>query len=77
MIHKKVRFKGEVYWLHEASHGLGYNLSPLEHYDDLGDLIVNPLTEISYAVVQGGDILRYGVVIGKMEDLEEILSEEK
>lgn len=72
MIHKKVRFKGEIYWLHEVG-GLGYNLSPLEHYDDLGELLANPLREISYAVVQNGDILRYGTVIGRMEDLEEVI----
>jgi hypothetical protein len=71
MIHKKVKFKGEVYWLHGNING-GYNLSPLEHYDNLGDLIVNPFTEISFAIVVGGEIQQYGEVIGYENELEEV-----
>jgi hypothetical protein len=71
MIHKKVRFKDETYWLHEVVSGMGFNLSPLDHYNDSGELLVNPFTSLSFAViVRGSNVIeRYGEVIGKFEDL--------
>lgn len=71
-IHKKVKFKGEVYWLHGPTiHSNCFNLSPLRHYNAAGDLIENDIN-ISYAIVDTNDILRYGKVIGHKNDLEEI-----
>lgn len=72
-VHKKVEFKGEVYWLHQAPLGTSeYNLSPLEHYTDDGKLIANPFIDVSYAIVVDGKILRHGQVIGTMADLKEV-----
>lgn len=70
MIHKKVEFQGKVYWLHTGY--MGFNLSPLSHYDENGNLLNDGLT--SYAIVVNGEIFRFGEVIGKMEDLVEITS---
>ena len=71
--HRKVRFRGEQYWLH---HDIGDEmamLSPLEHYDDAGCLLANPLRDISYAVVTSeGEIRRYRETIGTIEDLKEV-----
>lgn len=71
MIHKKVKFEGEIYWLHELEDG-GYNLSPLEHYTDSGELDCNPLVDISYAVIEGDVIFRYRERIGVLSDLEDV-----
>jgi hypothetical protein len=72
-IHKKVRFQGVEYWLHQSMVGDDwFNLSPLHHYSEEGELIINPVSEVSYAIVNDGDILRYGEVIGKQSELEDI-----
>ena len=56
MIHKKVKFKDEVYWLHSSSiNSSDYNLSPLDHYSDDGTLLADPFTALSYAVVYGDE----------------------
>lgn len=66
MTHKKIRFKGELYWLNIDA-GIT-NISPLDHYDAKGNLLANPLRDISYAVVFGTSIVRYRRVIGKYPD---------
>jgi hypothetical protein len=72
-IHKKVRFKGELYWLHETRISGEYNLSPLEHYDEDGKLTLpNPFIDISYAVVEGDTIYRWHQKIGSITDLEDV-----
>lgn len=70
MIHKKVTFKGEKYWYHDCDYGV--NISPLNHYNENGDLLANPFEDISYAVIMLGseDIMRFGQVIGTKADLE-------
>lgn len=65
-MHRKVEFKGEIYW-HSNN-----NISPLDHYDEDGNLLADPFHDISYAVVVGDDIMRYGQVIGKVTDLIEV-----
>jgi len=70
MIHKKVRFKGEIYWLSHTD--FGFNLSPLDHYDESGELLANPFRDISYAFVFNGKIMRFEKEIGTMADLEEV-----
>ena len=65
-IHRKVKFKGEEYWHH------GWNISPLEHYSENGELLANPFSDISYAVVEDGKIMRFGKAIGDISDLEEV-----
>lgn len=69
MIHKRVIFKGEVYWLHGPVYTDAFNLSPLDHYDDVGELTADPLRDISYAVIEGESIMRYGDEIGKKSEL--------
>lgn len=72
-IHKRVKFQGVEYWLHQSMVGDDwFNLSPLEHYSQEGELIVDPVANISYAIVHEGDILRYGEVIGRESELEDI-----
>jgi len=73
-MHKKVRFKGEIYWYHTSEIGLGVNISPLDHYTDSGELLADPLYDISYAVINEGseDIMRYGEKIGTVSDLEDV-----
>jgi hypothetical protein len=75
MIHKKVMFKGKVYWLHKEDDVLfHYNISPLEHYNNSGDLLVS-LLDVSYAVMFGEDIMRYGEVIGHKSDLKDLIGD--
>jgi hypothetical protein len=69
---KKVRFKGEEYWL-APSDFAEFNLSPLEHFNESGEMLANPFHDISYAVVEnGGKIMRYGEQIGHISELEEV-----
>ena len=68
MIHKKVEFKGEVYWLHATS--FGFNLSPLDHYTDSGELIASEFHDVSYACIFGNEIVRLGQVIGTIDELK-------
>lgn len=70
LVHRKVTFNGETYWLHSAFGG--YNLSPLNHYDDGGELLANPFSDISYAVIINNEIMRYGAVIGTIDDLKDV-----
>ena len=63
-MHKRVTFKGQEFWLH------GDLLSPLDHFDEAGELLA-PLGSISYAVIEGNEILRHHEVIGTLDDLEE------
>jgi hypothetical protein len=65
--HEKVRLNGETYWLH------GDCLSPLDHYDETGELLANPFRDVSYAIVlEDGSIMRYRHKIGTLEDLERV-----
>ena len=66
MRHKKVKFKGEEYWWHDDL------LSPIDHYTDNGELLADPFTDISYAVIEGKNILRFHEKIGTIEDLIEV-----
>ena len=74
MIHKKVRFKGEEYWLHgkEFERDNIY-LSPLSHFDENGELLANPFRDVSFAVIEDNDIVRYGDKIGELKDLEDVI----
>ena len=73
MIHKRVKFAGTDYWLHDDDGDvLDAVLSPIHHYSDDGELLVNPFVEISYAVIEAGEIKRYGEVIGLLTDLETV-----
>ncbi len=74
MIHKKVRFKGEEYWFHDSGRGAGAMLSPLDHYNEEGELLAHPFHDVSYGIILNGNVMRYGEVIGKEEELEEIWS---
>jgi hypothetical protein len=68
---KRVRFKDEEYWLADGRPWSDYNLSPLDHYDEDGNLLANPFVAISYAIVEDGDkIMRFGEQIGTLADLE-------
>lgn len=62
--HYKVKFKDELYWWH------GFNISPLDHYSDNGELLANPFRDISYAIVLNENIIRFEEVIGHINDLE-------
>ncbi len=68
--HCKVVFKGQTYWYSTCS--MGANISPLDHYDEEGNLLAMPLIDISYAVILLGSdkIMRYGQIIGTVDDLE-------
>ena len=74
MIHKKVLFKGEQFWLHNSETGvITKNLSPIHHYDDDGDLLIDAFEGISFAVVTGdGSIVRFCEVIGHESELVEV-----
>jgi len=66
-IHKKVRFQGQIYWRN------GRQISPLDHFNESGELLADPLSDVSYAVVtDNGDIMRFCEIIGREEDLEDI-----
>ena len=71
MIHKKVKFKDEIYWLHTTWYG--FNLSPLEHYSESGELLANGFSDTSYAIAKpDGSIYRHGKVIGTVKDLIDV-----
>jgi len=75
MTHKQVRFKGEVYWLHDDEEDRWVLLSPLDHYDAKGRMRYAGYEALcSWAVmdVESGEIHRYGKVIGGFWDLEEV-----
>jgi hypothetical protein len=74
IIHKKVEFKNEIYWLHSSSlDEEWYNISPLDHYSENGELLANPFSDISFAIMSPeGQILRYGAIIGSKLDLKEV-----
>lgn len=66
-MHKKVQFHGVTYWRHTGTMGID-NISPLNHYDYKGNLLVDE-SAISFAIVQNNNIMRYGDVIGTVDDL--------
>ena len=70
MIHKKIRFKGVEYWRNDE---FGYDLlSPLHHFSETGELLADVFHDISYAMIEGEDIVRYGECIGNINELEEV-----
>lgn len=74
MIHKRVVFKGEEYWYHKDDNGFcEAMLSPIDHYDDSGNLLANPLSDCSYAVIEGNNIVRFQEKIGNISELEDVL----
>ena len=65
---KRVKFKGQEYWLVDDD---PYKiLAPLDHFNDNGNLQVNPFDEIGYAVVINGLIIRFNQVIGEEHEIE-------
>lgn len=62
--HVKITLNGEEYWLNE--HHL---ISPLDHFNELGDFLAD-WGDISYAVIEGNKIMRYGRPIAAITDLE-------
>jgi hypothetical protein len=69
-IHKKVIFQDREYWYHETPYGA--NVSPLSHYDDSGKLLADPHAESFAIVTSSGIIMRYGNMIGRIDDLKEV-----
>ena len=62
----RVRFKGEEYWLIDDM------LAPIHHFSASGDLLANPFIDVSYAVIEGNNILRFHCCIGTRDDLETV-----
>ena len=71
MLHKRIRFRGEEYWLHESDYCDGL-ISPIDHYSESGELEANPFIDISFAVVEGNNIMRFGDKIGDISEIEEV-----
>jgi hypothetical protein len=69
MLHKRVIFHGDTYWLHADDGKTDMLISPLHHYSDTGELLANPFTDVSFAGVFGDEIRRFGKVIGHLSDL--------
>ena len=70
MIHRMVWLNGMRLWLHsDEDDENDAMLSPLHHYSENGDLLVNPFTAVSYAIVEDGDIKRWGQTLGQVSDL--------
>ena len=69
-MHKRVTFKGQEFWFNDKGHFCEAVISPLDHFDESGNLLA-PLGSISYAIIEGDNILRHGEVIGTLDDLEE------
>jgi hypothetical protein len=68
MIHKKVRFRGKEYWYHQGFYSP--LLSPLDHFDNNGNFLVDPFHSESFAIIEGDNIVRFGKDIGKISELE-------
>jgi hypothetical protein len=60
---RKIKFQDEIYWL-ATSEFCDYNISPLNHYDEQGNLTANSFNDISFAIVEGKEINRFGEKIG-------------
>lgn len=71
MLHKKILFQGNQYWLHESGYCDGL-ISPLDHYSEDGELLADPFYAISFAIIEGDNIMQYGFPIGKLSDLIEV-----
>lgn len=74
LVHKKVVFNNNVYWLHELEdiskvNGHTHNISPLNHYDENGELTDYASGDISYAIIQDDRIMRFSNQIGMIDDL--------
>ena len=69
-MHKRVTFKGQEFWLNDELPFTEAVLAPLDHFNEAGKLLA-PLGEISYAIIEGEEILRHHEVIGTLDDLEE------
>lgn len=73
MIHKRVSFRDEVYWYHDSDgDGFYIMLSPLDHYSDSGELLAE-LHDISFAVIEGDNIMQFGEVIGHVSELIDVV----
>lgn len=68
----KVRLNGQIYWLLQEGQFIhGRCISPLEHCDDLGNVLPAAAFKDSYAHLgKDGLIRRYRSVIGSADDLE-------
>lgn len=75
MIHRKVKFKNQIYWHHNI--GIVDCISPLNHYSKDGKLLANSLDDISYAIIEGDNIVRFGHSIGKVFELKEVKENDK
>lgn len=73
-VHKKVEYKGEIYWLHssEAYPGYVFNISPLEHYNEEGELQPSAFLTISFAILVGDNIMQDGHIIGNKFELKDV-----
>jgi len=66
----KVEFQGTQYWLQNEPDTDFGALAPLEHCDESGNILMEHCFSISFAHLwPDGNISRYGMPIGKREDL--------
>jgi hypothetical protein len=69
---KKIKFKNKEYWLTDSSYCEGL-ISPLDHFNENGEMLCDPFTATSYAIIEdGGKIMRFGNQIGRIEDIEDV-----
>jgi len=72
-MHKRVSFKDKVYWLHGPTYGNVYNISPLNHYSEDGEVLADPFRDISFAILEGDKIMQFGHEIGTVSDLIDVI----
>lgn len=73
--HRKVKFNGGTYWLNGPTEMGCFNLSPLDHFSESGELLANPFTCVSYAIVVRGEVVRHGITIGYESDIKDVWTE--
>ena len=73
LVHKKVFFQNEIFWLHQIKEGFKmYHISPLDHYNEKDDITLAAINQTAYAELVEDKIFRHGKVVGTFSDLIDI-----
>ena len=63
---QKIELFGKKYWMVKSFCG-GFNISPISHFSEDGELLADPFKDLSYAITEGDYILRYHEIIGSVK----------
>lgn len=72
-MHKRVTFHDETYWLTDGYFSAVKQLCPLDHYDEQGNLLADPFTDICFAIVTEGKVIRFEQEIGNESEIKDVI----